>query len=453
MKKYIALVVSMIFVLGFAASAFAMHSEIPTDTQAVVAQGTAQLKLSGEIRFRGEIRSNIIDFESDAKTVTAVGPSEGSNYDTRVRLNIDAKLTPNTSGRIGIETGNGANGDTDNWGVARATTGATGIYAQGNSQAGGVNLYEAWILHTGSGLLGIPAGLKVGHMPLKLGYGLFFDHTRFGDDAVVAFIDPSKELHMGLVNAKFSEGADVAGANDSDAYVFVVVYKPSKDTNLGADVTYVNDQNGNLGFGAGTDVHFWNIGLRGDTNISGLGIKLDAELQGGKLTDVGATDLKFAGYALLAGLSYKLDPVKLSLDFAYGSGDNDADNKIENFVSSLGNDIHYTYVYEYRTGALNAGLSQGLNNTTYVKLGVDSDLTKEISGSLNGYWLRASKVGAGVSKSIGTEVDAKVSYKIDKNLMYWVEGGYLFAGGFVTDTVNANKENAYAVRHGLQLNF
>ena len=36
----------------------------------------------------------------------------------------------------------------------------------------------------------------------------------------------------------------------------------------------------------------------------------------------------------------------------------------------------------------------------------------------------------GTSKSIGTEVDAIVNYHIDRNLTYYVEGGYLFAGNF-----------------------
>lgn len=482
MKKYIALVISMIFVLGFAASAFALHSEIPTDTQAVVAKGVSQITLGGEIRVRGEVRSNVQDFSDDTKTATAAAaagvssPSEGSNYDTRVRLTIDAKVTPNTSGRIAIETGNGGNSDTDNWGVARAGTGATGIYSQGNAQIGGIGVYEAWILHTGSGLLGMPAGLKVGHMPLKLGYGLFFDHTRYGDDAIVAFIDPTKELHIGVLNAKFSEGIGsratdtaaqktakgISDSNDSDAYVFVLTYKVNKDSNISTDITYVNDQNGNLGLAAlgldaGNDVHFWNLGLRGDTNISGFGIKLDVEVQGGKVTDTGGDDIKFAGRAALLSLSYTLAPVKITLEGAYGSGSDSDDTKIKNFVTSLGNDVHYTYVYEYRSATANAeaGLSNGLNNTTYLKLGFDADLTKDIAANLSAYWLRATKVPVdGMSKSIGTEVDAKVSYKIDKNLMYWVEGGYLFAGNHIDDTFGTNDtDNAFAVRHGLQLNF
>ncbi|MDP3260151.1 MAG: hypothetical protein Q8M34_06160, partial [Thermodesulfovibrionales bacterium] len=58
MKKYLALVLGVLFTLGFAASAFAIHAEIPAETQAVVAKGTSQITLGGELRFRGELRNN-----------------------------------------------------------------------------------------------------------------------------------------------------------------------------------------------------------------------------------------------------------------------------------------------------------------------------------------------------------------------------------------------------------
>ena len=32
-----------------------------------------------------------------------------------------------------------------------------------------MDINEAWILYSGSGLFGVPAGLKIGHMPLALG--------------------------------------------------------------------------------------------------------------------------------------------------------------------------------------------------------------------------------------------------------------------------------------------
>ncbi|MEK6652080.1 MAG: hypothetical protein AABY50_04020, partial [Nitrospirota bacterium] len=53
MKKYLVLVLGMLFILGFTASAFAIHSEIPSETQAIVAKGTTQVTMGGELRVRG----------------------------------------------------------------------------------------------------------------------------------------------------------------------------------------------------------------------------------------------------------------------------------------------------------------------------------------------------------------------------------------------------------------
>ena len=47
MKKFLAIILGTIFVLSFAATAFAIHAEIPSETQAVVAKGTTQITIDG----------------------------------------------------------------------------------------------------------------------------------------------------------------------------------------------------------------------------------------------------------------------------------------------------------------------------------------------------------------------------------------------------------------------
>lgn len=429
MKKYLALVSALIFVLGFSAVAFAIHAEIPSDTQAVVAKGSTQLTLGGEIRARGEY------IEADFNKDTAAR----SFYDSRVRLSVDAKVTDNTSGFIQVEAGNGPTADNYTWGAAG--NGARGIYGVGNAKPGQFNVLQAWILHKGSGLLGVPAGVKVGHMPLALGNKLFFDHTKFGDDAIVFFVDPTKELHIGLLTAKFREGTtDVS--DDADAYVGLFTYK-GQGFNLSGDVAYVDDRSTTDG------LHFWNFGLRGDAKLDTITIRADVELQTGSM---GTTpDVDFAGYAFLVGADVKLDPLTLTVEFAYGSGDDNgaADNKIKSFVTSLGADPHFTYVYEFRTPNACGNQYGGLCNTMYVKLGASAKPMKDLTASLNLFWLRANEVPAGADKDIGIEIDPKIVYKIDKNLSYWIEGGYLMAGDFW----GKNADDAYAVRHGIMLTF
>lgn len=467
MKKYLALILGVLFVLGFAASAFAIHAEIPSETQSVVAKGSTQITIGGEIRFRGETRQNTADFNSDVVTGTSAGRTqEGTFYDARVRLSVDAQVTPNTEGFVQIEAG--AGDTSDNWTWGPSTSGAKGIYRVGNVKQGQFNLLQAWIQTKGSGLVGFPLGVKVGHMPLALGNGLFFDHTKFGDDAILVFSNPIKELEVDVLTAKFREG-NISFSDDANAYVFLFAYN-TKEFGLSGDVTYVDDQGTIPTVGPkGPATHLWNFGLRGNTNIAGFGLKLDGELQTGSV-DTQPDQLDFSGWALLLNASYKLDPVKLALEFAYGSGGNgDNAGNIKSFVTSLGTDKHYTYVYEYSTVNACGQASGGLCNTFYIKLGSEFDITKELSGAIDLYWLQASKTawdanGDGTfgpysfkwkpqSKNIGTEFDWKLNYKLDKNLNYWIEGGYLIAGKFWDQQPGKDASDPWALRNGIQLTF
>ena len=220
-------------------------------------------------------------------------------------------------------------------------------------------------------------------------------------------------------------------------------------------------------------------GLRAATEVGGFGIKGDVELNGGSSESeanfTGLTDktIKNKGYAYLVGVSYKLNPVKLSLDYAMGSGDSSStDNKNNGFANALSNVQHYTFVYDYRVATAQGSTLTGLTNTRYIKLGANGDITKDLNVDLNLYLLSAVKkksitVGQAItttgdlagtastkgdSKKVGREFDAKITYKLDKNLVYFVEGGYLWTGDFY-NTATQTADDAYAVRHGLTLSF
>jgi predicted porin len=63
--------------------------------------------------------------------------------------------------------------------------------------------------------------------------------------------------------------------------------------------------------------------------------------------------------------------------------------------------------------------------------------------------LTATEVAAGAKDDIGTEIDFKATYKLAKNLKYWVDAGILMAGDFY----GTNPDDATSVRHGLMLTF
>ena len=429
MKKYLALILGVIFVLSFAASAFAIHAEIPSETQAVVAKGATQITLGGELRTRGWWRDNIGTIALPVippASLTNMPTDTGSSayYDQRVRLSVDATVAPGVKGYVMVETNSG-NSDVYTWGNF-------------NSKPTGLDINEAWILYSGSGLLGFNSGLKIGHMPLALGMKEFFDHTKFGDDAIVFFMDPTKQLHVGLLTIKFDEANRLDNGDDLDGYVALMTYKLDDKASLGVNYTYLNNSDG--------DFSHQNIGIHGNASFGGVNLKGAADYQFGDANE----DVSFGGWAAMLGVDFKLNPVTLRAMVAYGSGDDDAtDDDNDAFTTYLGADQHYTLIYEYLVKSAAGATATGLNNTGYINLGVDYAASKELSMSVDGYWLVASEENAAGEDEIGWEVDAKIKYALAKNLTYQVDAGYFDAGDFYGD----DNEGVTVLRHTITLNF
>lgn len=465
MKKFLALVLGVLFVLSFAASAFAIHAEIPSETQAVVSAQDIQITLGGEIRVRGWYLNNINDAKEPSNTLSEGGKSHSNAYyDERVRLSIDAKVAPGVEGFVMLENSDtNFNNATDSykWGSVPFTTSIAGSSL--NSKPGtGLYFNEAWILYSGSGLLSFPAGVKVGHMPLALGEKQFFDHTKFGDDAIVFFMDPVKPLHVAFLTFKGADFSSAANGNseDLDAYVALFTYKLDDKNTVGMNYTYLNEPNPGLF----DNLKLQDLSIHANGNIAGLGYKAEGDIQFGSAGDPKSD---FKGFAAMLGLNYNVNPANIRASFAYGSGgkSTDSDTKeFQTFVSSNplnagSNDQHYTLVYEYQVVSaaneqITNGVGTGIANTTYFNLGVDYAATKDLNASLDGYILRASKTDSGVSKNIGWEVDAKIAYQLAKNLTYQIDAGYLKAGNFYRDTNSSfEKSSATVLRHAVTLSF
>ena len=495
MKKLFIIGLSMLMLIGLTASAFAV-----TD-----------ITLSGEIEIRGEMNDNTRDVDNLTGDV-------GAWYDENVRLRVDAKVTPNTSGVIELETSQaspyaGTNVNSDVWGQGASQ--ATGGLAAGNTQTDNVGIREAYILHTGKGLLGIPSGLKIGRMSFKLGRGLFMDHSLFGDQGILLFAEPMKGMQIFFTTLKLGEGALAIGnstaatpqSDDTDSYTLGFSNSVS-GVNLSADITYADAQDFTTAIANPTGdtsegLHLWNFGLRGDAKVGIANLYGDVEIQYGKAeanfvhrTTGSREDRDYRGFAILLGGKVDVKAVRVNLEFAYGSGDErdysvanandgnatfDTGDKNEVFMTSLGADQqHYTYVYEDRLPAATGARSTGLANTMYLKLGAETDVNPDLTMGGSIYMLRAaddtnamgaagarqtcSGIAAGclrTSKDLGWEFDGNLAYKLDTNLVYFVQAGYLFTGqaydidDTTVGTVGVNKEadNAYVLRHGISLMF
>lgn len=455
MKRFLALFAGLMLLLGFAATSFAVHAEIPSETQAVVAKGQTQIYLGGEIRFRGWWTDNItlnagkyLPFSS-AELSAGDDNSSDAWYDARVRLSIQADVTKNTTGFVQLETGS-AKSDVYTWDNMNAKPGGT------------TTLLQAWIQHKGSGLLGVPASIKVGHMPIALGHKIFLDHTKFGDDAIALSIEPTKDLLIDLVTAKWKEGDTAIAGDDADAYHLIASYAIDKDNRIGFDWTWKHSTNTAVG---NEGANFHNIGLNAKGKVSGLSYAAEVDFQFGKVNKGTPAEQKFRGYGIFVDLGYKLDPVNIRAGFAYGSGDADlGDDKIKEFQTTMGRDIHYTFIYEYTltTAAMNQIVdprtrNTSIANTTYYRLGLDYSPVKDLTTSLDGFIIRASKTESGISKNVGWEVDLKAAYKIDRNLTYSVIAGVFKPGKFYEDAyldaLGVDKKTATQVMHALTLSF
>lgn len=503
MKKYLAVLLGVLFLFGVTATAFAIHEPaVPDVENAVVSQGPSKITLGGKMVLRGWYFDNINSSALPAKT------GSQALYTTNVYLTVDAKIADNLQAFLELETASGTQGNQN-----------SGVYYWGTYDSkpnADILIRQAWVQYVGSGLLGVPTGIKAGHFLVALGEKQFLDNTRFGNDGIILWVDPTKELHLALATTKLNEGATALGSmsntDDLDGYFAILTYMWDKDNTVGANVTWahtdgvipslksdrqIEDEEGNLvteKFANCDDMNFYNVGVHANGKIAGFSYALEGDWQFGKakglrtvdeLGDiVDSGDADFKGWGVFAKVGYMLDPVNIRASFAMGSGnDGDDEGDIKEFQTLVGTDntsaiarfTHYTLVYErmVRTAAAQGVMTTklggnirttGIANTTYVNLGVDVNPMKDLSVSLDGFWLKATDTGLweaelsedgdqrSVEDDIGWEIDVKANYKIAKNLSYFVEGGVLIAGDFYKDIAGAKKD-AFTAIHGLLVTF
>jgi predicted porin len=324
-------------------------------------------------------------------------------------------------------------------------------------------------------------------MPITLGEKQFLNNERFGDDAILVWIDPMKELHLLAGTTKLNEGNTLEHSDDLDGYVLLGTYQWDKDNVIGVNYLWAHSD-GNCP-SSGTDVNveqlnFHNVGIHANGKIGGLSYAAEGDFQFGEIEDFefSGQDVTPKGWAVYAKLGYMIDPVNIRASFAYGSGDDDVeDDDCEEFQTLQGPDmgavarlVHYTQIYErtVRTASALAKLTTtaggnttttGIANTTYFNLGLDIAPLADLSISLDGFFLQASEteawedqVGGSVDDDLGWEVDAKATYKITKNLSYFVEAGWFGAGDFYKDTADlfgGEDEDVLQAVHGLLFTF
>jgi hypothetical protein len=514
LKKYVFIVLSVFLLLAFATLVYA---EEP------------QIKLGGNIMVRGwyfsganflprwwsGYRSHSINpINAVPGDITRHGndieSEDASLWTTDISLTLDAKVSDNVQGFVELEI---AEGEIPQVRAMSIDPSQSGSYIWGNYESkpnADLKLRQAWIQYTGSGLLGAPAGLKIGHQLLTLGEKQFLNHERFGDDALVVFVNPTKELSLAAATAKLNEGYYTVPGDDIDVYALMGTYKVDKDNTIGLFYTYFDSDD--LTEAMWTDpeyspfngLSFQDLGVHAHGLLSGMiDYAAEVDFQFGRADKqpdaTGYDNLKYSGWAVYMKGGYKVpeSPLNIRASFAYGSGDDngiktpgtpDGDQRIKEFQACMGFDgettidryVHYTQIYErtIATAALIQTLggsgdilaapgephrNTGIANTTYYNLGADLAATKDLTLSLDGFIIRASKTDGwkkvldlsnDVSHNVGWELDFKGSYKLAKNLNYFVEAGVFKPGSFYEDTGLVDSKNTVSqVIHGLNLTF
>lgn len=462
MKKYLAVFLGVLLIFSFA----------------VTASADTDIAFSGKILTKGWLLQNVTWLEHGVVGLPYESPSDSKTqtfYHSNFNLMIDAKVTDNVQGFAELETG---------------VSNRSGLYYWGKNDYDGkpdteIWIKQLWIQYTGSGLLGVPSGIKIGHMPIMLGEGQFLNNTKFGNDGILLWIDATKELQIAAATTKINEGSVYSHSDDLDGYFLFGTYQWDKDNTIGVNYTWAHSDGNCPSIDDSINVDtldFNNIGLHGNGMIAGLTYAAEVDWQFGDIEGLpGDPDLEAKGWGVFVKLGYMLDPVNIRASFAMGSGDDDAwDNDCEEFKTLQGPDyaftsrqIHYTQIYErfIATAAWDATLTTtpggnwtntGIANTTYYNLGIDVSPMKDLMISLDGFLLNATEtgawedtMGADVSDDIGWEVDATLTWKIAKNLKYFVEAGYFKADNFYEDTMllGNDPDEVIQAMHGISLEF
>jgi hypothetical protein len=459
---------AIILLLGYTGVSYAVQAEIPADSTAAVAKSSTQVTIGGEVRFRFTNYQNINDFNRHVTTpgTNYLGGSERMVGETRIRLGVEAKVSPNTVGFLMLESG-GASGAAENtfWGSGGVKKNG-GSFRFGDTKGDAFRVLQAWIQHSGSGLLGVPAYIKIGHQPIVIGNGVFYRHNYLNDDAIVLGVSPLKGLDITALTVKLQENGDLA-ADDQDLYSAIITYAFNKDISLGADVSFLDSQRGTVIPNGWS--HLWNVGFNAKAKFGDFMLKGELDFQTGGDNWPGA-QWDYNGYAAMLGVSYKFAPAVISLEFGYTSGDNKNDNKVSTFLTSQGHAPYMTLVYEHLTSNAAGNFAGALQNTMILKLSGNVDVMKDLNIAPAISVLQAARrsFGAGTpsalvsnnggtpttSRNIGTEIDIVYTYKVDKGLTWYLETGYLFAGNYWKAlTANGKVSDPWMTRMGLMLNF
>ncbi len=411
----------------------------------------AEIAQASDISFSGQFRPRW-NFNEDATR----GTNAYSNFDTRVRLNVDAKVNDKASVFLQFQSVGTWGNDTDNSGT-RVATGGGG--AQANDILDDVGFHQAHLTMTD--LLDTGLTAKVGRQEIVLDGHRLFGHTGWtqgaqSSDAIV--LVHAADNHS-LIYAYVAGLQGEAENTNTDTNVHFHVVRANTQGIMGGDltgmfVTAIDNANGGAGF---EDMNTWyTVGARQAGKMAGLDYRVEYYHQFGD----GGVEAAAAGYSdaydnvtgstavassnidrnasmfgVRVGKTFKnvqwSPTVTLWFDSLSGTDDSDAADSDHGTFNTLMDTGHKFYglmdqylnsrnlgtaYYGLQDFAIKTKLNLSAQNTLKVDLHHFETQTDMNGGDSNDMRDDHSAInGQGLNSDLGQEVDVTFIHKYDSN--------------------------------------
>jgi len=316
--------------------------------------------------------------------------------------------------------------------------------------------------------------VTAGHQLLQLSNRWFARSMHFGSDAwVVANVTGANTIAVvdaiASQSAFAAQGAGTAivnGVGDVniaegtsygkiDAYIILDVFALDDKNMIGINVTDAHLTNAN---------DLYNIGILYNGQASIVKWKLQADFQTGqnKTNTTGGPQPKYKGDEVVLQGNVLLDPVTINILLGYGTGAKQGQTDVNQMITFLDIDPHYTFLYEYKIDTAAGATHTGMNNTTVESVGAMWHALKSLDLGADVYFLQASEKtnvaltggGAGaLATNLGTEVDLHINWKLYDNLSWNWDLGWFDPGAVYKDAAGKGTDSALGIQGILAFNF
>jgi hypothetical protein len=420
-----------------------------------------EFDLGGNFRARGYHKSNPDSAKLDTVNANGEDTSADSYYDFRFRPVIGITLSDNIKVSTRVAVFNEKFG---------ASTDARSLEGDG---VGDIAKWDrAWMTYNTDNYGQFDIGrMKAGCFGLDVfDFETSLDRIKWTKKVN---LNDNASLTMLAVIEKYAEGAGDDNTTlgvferDTDAYAVAGIYK--KD-NLTAGLLIKSYRSESYGPAPGTDFPYLNLTTKknffvpyftaqfGDAGQYGVQGEIKMATGSTEYKDGSVADIDYSGLGLYLAGTGSFGKTNVEVGIAMSSGDDPGTAEENEAIGGFGTEWIPLVILQDINNVLGAQASGGVEahdpgvNLYYVS--VDYALNDDIT--LTGMIAMASAAevdeATGIDDSFGTEIDAKLKWKLTDALTYYVDFAYLMTGDYFK-TATSDPDNVYTLGHRLQVDF